>query len=407
MQYIDLYYLWKEAFYKEGAEKEIRELGMQLSHHSFVSEHADKVLSGSSRLSCSKHDLIFENVCASDTETSDVLQIPDAEIHANKFFHYHIIKPVSPKKSKGVIIFFHGLNEKNWDKYLPWAYGLASRTGKAVLLFPIAFHMDRAPEIWSDRTQMRDIAEKRAAVHKDNTACSFVNAAISARLEEHPQRLFWSGLQTYSDVISLINIIKTDKMPVIDKNASIDLFGYSIGSFLSLILMMSNPDGVFTNSRQFCFCGGMTIDRMFPISKYIMDARSAISMQECFATLLSSDFITDSRLSHYQDDTFHYEESWFKTMLRYNYFENRRHRRFTELEKQIKAYCLKKDEVAPPIEALNTLKGGFREIGIEVQIEDFDFPYSHMVPFPLTKKNAAEVTFAYERFMKVASDFLR
>src|SRR5690606_11102354 len=121
---------------------------------------------------------------------------------------------------------------------------------------------------------------------RGNSESSFVNAAISARLEQNPLRIFWSGLQTYSDIISLMKRIRSGAIEQISSSASIDLFGYSIGSFLSMILMMANPEQLLSESRLFCFCGGMTLDRMYPISKYIMDAYAAIELQKSFAILL-------------------------------------------------------------------------------------------------------------------------
>ena len=62
---------------------------------------------------------------------------------------------------------------------------------------------------------------------------SYVNAAISSRLEAHPQRIFWSGLQTYSDITEVVKDIKKGKIKGISPEADLDLFGYSIGSFLA------------------------------------------------------------------------------------------------------------------------------------------------------------------------------
>ena len=170
---------------------------------------------------------------------------------------------------------------------------------------------------------------------------------------------------------------------------------------------MANPKNLFTNARLFCFCGGMTIDRMFPISKYIMDAQAAIAMQKSFAELLSTDFRNDPRLGHFQNSELHPDESWFKMMLRYNFFQKERETRLAELQHQIKAYVLEKDEVAPPIEALNTLQGGYRTLKTSVEVVDFPFDYSHMVPFPLTKKDEQEITEAFEHFINSAVDFYR
>ena len=401
MEYYQLHNRLKEAF-DTHTDIAIPELGVRITHAPFFSEGAKYYLPGSEHLFCKEHNLAFTS---QSSHTQDDLDWIDYEVECNIHFTYHIVQPLDKRKSDGVIIVFHGLNEKKWDKYLPWAYALSKRTGKAVILFPIAFHMNRAPERWSSRQEMYPIAQKRMAEYPDNSDTSYVNAAISTRLDAFPQRLFWSGLQTYNDIVQLITDLRAGALPNIASTATVDLFGYSIGSFLSVILMMANPKGYFTNAKLFCFCGGMTIDRMFPISKYIMDGRAAITMQKTFAELLSTDFRNDSRLKHYQDSNLHFEEGWFKTMLRYNYYQKEREKRFSELENQIKALVLEKDEVTPPAEALNTLKGAYRNINIEVQIDDYDHPYTHMTPFALTTKNAPQVTEAFNRFVTSAAEF--
>ena len=401
MEYYQLHNRLKEAF-DTHTDIAIPELGVRITHAPFFSEGAKYYLPGSEHLFCKEHNLAFTSQSG---HAQDDLDWVDYEVECNIHFTYHIVQSLDNRKSDGVIIVFHGLNEKKWDKYLPWAYALSKRIGKAVILFPIAFHMNRAPERWSSRQEMYPIAQKRMAEYPDNSDTSYVNAAISTRLDAFPQRLFWSGLQTYNDIVQLITDLRAGVLPNVASTATVDLFGYSIGSFLSVILMMANPKGYFTNAKLFCFCGGMTIDRMFPISKYIMDGRAAITMQKTFAELLSTDFRNDSRLKHYQDSNLHFEEGWFKTMLRYNYYQKEREKRFSELENQIKALVLEKDEVTPPAEALNTLKGGYRNINIEVQIDDYDYPYTHMNPFALTTKNAPQVTEAFERFVRSAAAF--
>lgn len=201
----------------------------------------------------------------------------------------------------------------------------------------------------------------------------------------------------------MIKSIKRTDVSSIAKDASIDLFGYSIGSFLSMIIKMADPFSYFKDSKLFCFCGGMTIDRMFPISKYIMDARASIKMQTTFAELLSFNFKGDSRLAHFQD--LHQQESWFKMMLPYNYYQKERESPISEMKHQIKAYVLEKDMVAPPIEALNTFRGRYRNINVDVEIRDFDFEYSHVIPFPLTNKNKEAVTLAFHSFIDSACQF--
>ncbi|MGV0829568.1 DUF6051 family protein [Empedobacter brevis] len=406
MQYHQLYQQLKEAFDLNQTSTKYPALNLKLIKHQITSDSAEDLLTDSSQLICKDHHLSFdESDLVNMIYGNDDVDIRDHNIECNKKFDYIIVQRLDTEKAEGAIIFFHGLNEKNWDKYLPWAYEIAQQTKKAVILFPIAFHMNRAEDTWSDRRKMVEVSKMRMKDNRDNSDSSYVNAAISARLEAYPQRIFWSGFQTYSDTIKLINQIRNGELYSIKKNAKIDLFGYSIGSFLSVILMMANPKGIFSDSKLFCFCGGMTIDRMYPISKYIMDSKAAITMQTVFAELLSTNFKNDKRLGHFQNPSLHKEESWFKMMLRYNYFQKEREERLKDLQLKIKSYVLEKDEVAPPIEALNTLQGGYRKLKTAVEIVDYAFDYLHMVPFPLTIKKENEITQAFKHFVNSASQF--
>lgn len=413
MLYHEIHAKMKEVFDNTINDSVNEELGISIHKINFKSVGALGVLSGSETLSCSSHQFDFEKFDSHNFDStktvsdSSLLDVPDYFINENLTYTISVIKNKDVEVVDDLIILFHGLNEKKWDKYLPWAFELVKKSNSAVLLYPISFHMDRAPEQWSDRKLMFQISQNRGNDLFENSDSSYVNAAISTRMETQPQRMFWSGLQSYHDIIEIVNDIKAAKFSYINPNATINLFGYSIGSFLSIILMMSNPNGIFSDSKLFCFCGGMTIDRMFPISKYIMDARAAIAMQKVFAQLLTTNFNSDPRLGHYQDSEIHPEESWFKTMLRYNHFQKEREQRFKELEGRIKALVLEQDVVAPPIEALNTLKGGYRTIAIDVDIKDFNFPYSHMVPFPLTVKNGDQIHEAFTETFKNAIEFYK
>lgn len=408
MLYHEIYNLLKEAFRQKTASVTVPQLGISLNRYSFVSEEAAVLLPGSDTLYCHKHNHAFtEAKPAAHEGPTNVLDSSDHELEENNRFTYTVVTQTAAPPATGAIILLHGLNEKNWDKYLPWAYRLTKDTGKAVILFPIAFHMDRAPESWSDRKLMFAVAQRREELGKDNTQTSYVNAAISSRMDSNPQRLFWSGMQTYGDIIGLAKKIKAGKVPQVAPHAGLDLFGYSIGSFLALILMMANPEGLFSGSRFFCFCGGMTIDRMFPVSRYIMDAHAAVTMQKSFAQFLNSNFASDTRLGHYQDNNLHPEESWFKTMLRYNHYQKERETRFAELATRIKAVVLEQDEVAPPAEALNTLKGRYRNINVDIDIQDFAHPYTHMVPFPATDRHKEAIDISFNETMDKAAAFLR
>ena len=61
----------------------------------------------------------------------------DSRIGENYFFEYPVFTPSGKQKQNKAILLLHGLNERNWNKYLTWAEYLCSNTGKPVILFPI------------------------------------------------------------------------------------------------------------------------------------------------------------------------------------------------------------------------------------------------------------------------------
>src|SRR5450756_1922395 len=50
------------------------------------------------------------------------------------------------------------------------------------------------------------------------------------------------------------------------------IFAYSIGAFLAEIILMGNPEQLFTQSKLFIFCGGSVFSNMRGSSKLIMDS---------------------------------------------------------------------------------------------------------------------------------------
>ncbi|MDR0825394.1 MAG: DUF6051 family protein [Prevotella sp.] len=333
-----------------------------------------------------------------------MLNKKDAEILENIKFRYHIIMPKGEMKSKGIILMFHGFNEKCWHKYFPWAIHLVEKTGKSVVMFPIAFHMNRAPAIWSSTREMYHVSEQRKERHQDIICSSLSNVAISTRLHNKPQRFIWSGLQTYYDVIDFVEHFKEDLHPAIAKDASIDFFSYSIGTFLGEILMMSNKDGYFANSKYATFCGGAVFNRLFPVSKFILDSEANVSLYSFVVEHLESHMRRDEVLRHYMHT--HPEGNNFRSMLNYRSLTKEREARFRELSNQFYAITLKKDEVVPTYEVTNTLQGSLRDIPIRIEELDYPYKYIHEDPFPILPKIADEVDeqfrFTFDKF----SDFL-
>ncbi|NDV94121.1 hypothetical protein D0T84_04200 [Dysgonomonas sp. 521] len=334
-----------------------------------------------------------------------MLNKKDSEIQENIKFRYHMIMPKKEVKSKGIIFLFHGFNEKTWYKYLPWAKYIVDKTGKSIVMFPIAFHMNRAPAVWSSTREMYRVSEQRKVRHPAVICSSLSNVAISTRLHNKPQRFLWSGLQTYYDVIDFVEHFKEGLHPAIDKDASIDFFSYSIGTFLGEILMMSNKDGFFTNSKYATFCGGAVFNRLSPVSKFILDSEANVSLYSYVVEHLESHMKRDEVLRHYMHT--HPEGNNFRSMLNYKILTSSREETLRKMSHQFYAITLAKDEVVPPYEVVNTLQGSRRDIPINIEILDYPYKYIHEDPFPALTKIADEVDEQFRFTFDKISAFLQ
>jgi hypothetical protein len=130
---------------------------------------------------------------------------------------------------------------------------------------------------------------------------------------------------------------------------------------------MANPLNYFADSKLFMFCGGSTLDRMSPNSKFILDSDATIAIYSFYTERLESELKLDKRSAHYFNGN-HISGTYFKSMLSYKKNKDLRENRFTELSNRIYAVALKKDDVIPPNEVINTLQGDYRNIPIKVDI---------------------------------------
>ena len=92
------------------------------------------------------------------------------------------------------------------------------------------------------------------------------------------QRFIWSGLQTYYDAIQFIEDCKSGNNEFIDKDFSFNIFVYSIGGFLSQILLLTNYKNYFDNTKLCLFCGGAVFNRISPVSKFILDSEANVAL---------------------------------------------------------------------------------------------------------------------------------
>jgi len=208
------------------------------------------------------------------------------------------------------------------------------------------------------------------------------------------------------DVSQLLNQIHSGKHPLIKPGAGIDLFSYSVGSFLSEILLMANPDNYFSNSRLFLFCGGPTLDRMKPNSKYILDSDATIALYSFYTERLDMELKHDVRMAHYFNGD-HPVGNFFRAMLNYHAEKKFREQRFRAISERLCAVSLKNDSVIPPCEVENTLKGECRDIPIKTDVLDFPFPYDHVTPFPAIDIHEQSVNDSFNQVFELAGAFLK
>jgi hypothetical protein len=303
-----------------------------------------------------------------------------SKVPENFEFIYPVVVPDSSFCYDRAILLFHGLNEKNWDKYFVWASYIAKKTNRPVILFPLAYHMNRVPKSWSDPRKMSEIVGARKKVSDTNNA-TFANAALSTRLQFHPELFIYSGLQSCCDVIQLIKNIRNGSIKLFTRDVHLDIFAYSIGAFFSQILMLSNPGNLFNDSKLFMFCGGPTFDRMKGNSKYIMDSVAFKSLLE----LKHRQKLKQIRKKVFATENETLTAIWpgLELMMYSGRGRRKRESLFETLKERIYAVALEKDTIMPFDYIVKTLRGKRGKLDVPVEVIDFPFEYSHEQPFPI------------------------
>ncbi|MCX6286799.1 MAG: DUF6051 family protein [Bacteroidetes bacterium] len=407
MKYTESYKYLKE---KVDFDKEIIDLGdVEVRNISFESKAYD-LIPGAEDYSCEEHSLDFGKPGPFLFETgheNELIDIEDTLIPENRSFYIPVFFPKGDaERGQRLTFLFHGFNEKSWDKYLPWALKIVRETGNPMVLFPIAFLMNRAPLYWVEKRSMFALSEKRKKHFPNAMKSSLSNVAISIRLHSQPQRFIWSGLQTYYDVIRFTGQCKAGMYPGIEPDCSFDFFSYSIGSLLAEILKLSNHKGYFSDSKLAMFCGGAVFNRLSPVSKFILDSEANVALYSFLVEHIERHMKRDSRLRHYLGRE-HPEGFNLYSMLDYNNMREYREEKFRQIHEQVLAVTLKADKVVPAYEVINTLQGAARDIPIPVEIFDFPYPYIHEDPFPMNVAYTGQVDAAFERVFQRITEFLK
>jgi len=335
-----------------------------------------------------------DSIVINDNGYGSPFDVEMSQDNPNGDFSYPVFHPSPGQPSDGCIILLHGLNERRWEKYLPWAYQLASYTNKTVILFPLAYHMNRSPLEWGNPHKMMAYVKHRQVNQPEAKQLSVANVALSERLTDHPERFFLSGYQAANDLLNLVKRIQLGHYGEIKKNTQVDFFAYSIGAFLMQVLMMAHGEKELDKSRLFMFCGGSTFDDLQGVSKYIMDSVAFERIQHYYKYDVDSmasgqlkDAITNTPIGQS-----------FLDMISRDRLSERRSCYSSALWDRISAVVLKNDAVVLADRVKKTWKG--------MRVEEWDFPYtySHIMPFPLLSNNwVDQVNKAFDRLMLRAS----
>ncbi|MGE0078559.1 MAG: DUF6051 family protein [Bacteroidales bacterium] len=328
----------------------------------------------------------------------------DGRIEENKTFSYPVFIPKSDVLHKRAIILLHGLNERSWFKYLPWAYYLAEKTNCPVILFPIAFHMNRSPENWANPRAMMPLLSDRQRIESLNMS-TYANVALSQRLSDDPLRFFASGKQSAEDIIRLLETINAGDYPLLERNSHVDFFSYSIGAFLSQILFLANPKGMFEKSRLFMFCGGSHFSGMYGASRLIMDNMAFAQLRKYYLNDFLNEAKADSPFSEYVNASDIGEA--FLSMISPECKTEFRQERMEKIWDQIRIIALKQDQVIPSNHIQSTFACIKSKVKSIFQEMDFPYKYSHEVPFPVfNNSNSLQVDENFNRVFQPAVEFL-
>jgi len=312
-------------------------------------------------------------------------------------FVYPVFVPAKTRKFDKAILLLHGLNERSWNKYLTWAEYIASQLKRPVILFPIAYHINRSPLGWFNLRGLRQMTEDRKTSNGNDKTTTVANVILSQRISDRPYRFYSSGRQSYADVTDLVRNIKQGHHPLFTENAHIDIFAYSIGAFLSQVILLTNPDNIFSDSKLFMFCGGSIFSSMFGESRSIMDGPAFQKLVKYYV----DDFISDTSVDVADDNAL----NAFNSMISPERDQTERLSCFMKMKNRISGISLVRDRVIP-------YKGVKEALGDKcasdiIKLLDFKHDYCHENPFPVGGKiDSNEVNHSFNTVFKQAIDFL-
>jgi pimeloyl-ACP methyl ester carboxylesterase len=321
----------------------------------FVSSNAGHLL-GAAGYRCPVHGIDFQG------EEIGV-DLNDCSVEENIQFRYPLVREPAQgaalRRHDRVIILLHGLNERSYAKYLPWALRIQRDTGSPVILFPLAFHMSRGLPSWAATNSEIHLRRRDVA---DNECSHRFNATISDRLEKHPERFFWAGVQTYLDLTDLAREIRAGRHPHFAADARVDFLGYSAGGYISLMLLMENPEELFSASRAVIFGSAVPLRDLNLASPLILDTAAETALTRMYIRQI--DRPPNARMEHWLQG--HGEGTWFRALAGLKPNHALTEQRLRQIGSRIQAIANANDTVTPAGPMLNSLQGLRRDTGIDV-----------------------------------------
>ncbi len=308
----------------------------------------------------------------------------DKNYRENILFDYPVIAPEN--KKDGSIIIGHGLNEGDYTKLLPWAYILSKKLKRTVVIFPLSFHMNRRPRSWLKKVIA--IYRKRKSL-KGNRSLSPMNAILSSRLHEAPERFIMGARQSFYDFLELLNELAENY------GLPIDFLGYSLGGFLMLSILLNNN----LPSKAVVFCSGSSFYRSDPESPLILDSLSIESLRKYYQK-------NDLKAVEEPDKWF------FSLFLGRNNEELKK--RVSDARGRLLIIAGKKDKVTPP-DAIEENLGTKLDLLLDLGIHEVPFTASEEdlenigeLHKKLKKSYTVDERFkgAFEKFINASVEFL-
>jgi len=367
------------------------------------SRHGQHLL-GRDAYQCEAHGLAFPGEPIDDAPA-------DCDIAENLDFRYPLLRErgAGTRRARRVVLLLHGLNERSFTKYVPWAHQLWRATGAAVALFPLSFQVNRVLPQWG--RQVDQHLARRRALARNQDVHGF-NCVISERLDAYPERFFWGGLQSYGDVVDLVREIRAGRHPHVDPEAQVDLVGYSAGGYLALALLLVDDSGLFGESRAVIFESGAALRATNMSSRFIIDHACEVSLMKLYVRFTGR--LANARLSHWLRE--HDVGRWFRALCGDESERPRLEARLRELAPRLLGVSNRNDEVIPAPAILNTLQGLHRDTG--VRIEELSLGV-HEHPFLCPDYQQRDRDFVtgfldeprygpgFERFIQVSAGLLR